>query len=222
MAADKRRRLSAQRCAAIFGLILALAPSLRRGTRFARVHAGVWLPYLPSARRTAVKLASLDDVFLDQLKDLYSAENQLIKALPRMAKAATTPELRRGFERHLEQTRRHAARLEEICKQLDASPKGKKCTAMEGLIEEGKELLEEDAAPEVLDAALIAAAQKVEHYEIASYGSARTWAEQLGHRKAIKLLQQTLDEEKQTDEELTEIATQMVNAAADRSSEDEE
>lgn len=172
----------------------------------------------------AVKLASLEQLFVDELKDLYSAENQLIKALPKMAKAATKAQLRQGFEEHLDQTKEHAARLERICKELGETPKGKKCVAMEGLIEEGKELMEEDAPPAVKDAALIAAAQKVEHYEIASYGTVRTWAEQLGQKNAIKLLQQTLDEEKETDEKLTEIAGE-VNAASaesDQSGEEDE
>jgi ferritin-like metal-binding protein YciE len=162
-----------------------------------------------------VKLKSLQDLFVDQLKDLYSAENQLIRALPKMAKAASNPELRAGFEEHLEQTRGHAERLERICEQLDVTPKGKKCVAMEGLIEEGKELLEEDAAPAVLDAGLIAAAQKVEHYEIAGYGTARTWAQMLGHEEAVRLLEETLDEEKATDEKLTQLAEQSVNEEAE-------
>ena len=126
-----------------------------------------------------MKLHSLKDLYVDQLKDLYSAENQLIKALPKMAKAASSSELREGFQEHLEQTKNHAKRLEQICEQLDVTPKGKKCQAAEGLIEEGKELIEEDAEAAVMDAGLICAAQKVEHYEMATYGCARTWAEQL-------------------------------------------
>src|SRR5947207_1436463 len=125
-----------------------------------------------------MKLKTLQDLLVAQLKDLFSAENQLVKALPKMARASTHPQLRAGFEEHLEQTRHQVERLETIFEQLGVSPKGKKCAAMEGLIEEGKELMGE-AEPAVLDAGLIAAAQKVEHYEIASYGSARTWAEQL-------------------------------------------
>ena len=161
-----------------------------------------------------MKMKTLQDLLVDHLKDLYSAENQLIKALPKMAKAATNPELKDGFTEHLEQTRGQVTRLESICEQLGVSPKGKKCAAMEGLVEEGKELMEEDAEPGVLDAGLIAAAQKVEHYEIASYGSARTWAERLGLEEAVRLLQETLDEEKATDEKLTALATAGVNEEA--------
>ncbi len=169
-----------------------------------------------------MKMKTLQDLFVDQLKDLYSAENQLIKALPKMAKAAANDELRSGFEKHLEQTRNHAERIQQICEQLGVTPRGKKCAAMEGLITEGKELLEEDAEPQVLDAGLIAAAQKVEHYEIASYGTARTWAEQLGLEEAVSLLEETLDEEKSTDEKLTEIAVNLVNEEAESGEEEEE
>jgi ferritin-like metal-binding protein YciE len=166
-----------------------------------------------------MKLKSLQDLLVEQLKDLYSAENQLVKALPKMAKAAANPDLKAGFEEHLEQTRGQVTRLERICEQLEVSPKGKKCAAMEGLVEEGKELMEEDAGPGVRDAGLIAAAQKVEHYEIASYGSARTWAEQLGLDEAVKLLQETLDEEKATDEKLTQLALADVNEEAEEEDE---
>jgi ferritin-like metal-binding protein YciE len=161
-----------------------------------------------------MKLDSLQHLLVDQLKDLYSAENQLVKALPKMAKAASTPELRAGFEEHLEQTRKQVERLEAISEQMGISPKGKKCAAMKGLIEEGKELIEEEPDPAVLDAGLIAAAQKVEHYEMASYGCARTWAEQLGLEEAAGLLQETYEEEKETDEKLTQLAKQKVNAGA--------
>jgi len=168
-------------------------------------------------------LDSLEALFIDQLKDLYSAENQLLKALPKMAKAATNPKLRQGFEKHAQQTQKQAERLEQIFKELDISGKGKKCVAMEGLIAEGKELMEEDAEPEVLDAGLIAAAQKVEHYEIASYGTARTYASVLGMDKAARLLQQTLEEEKETDQKLTELAENGINIeAAGAREEDEE
>jgi ferritin-like metal-binding protein YciE len=162
-----------------------------------------------------MKLESLQDLLVEQLKDLYSAENQLLKALPKMAKAATNPDLRSGFEEHLEQTKGQVERLEQVCEQLGVSPKGKKCVGLEGLVEEGKELLEEDADPTVLDAGLIAAAQKVEHYEMASYGCARTWAEQLGLTEAAGLLQETFEEEKATDEKLTQLAEQMVNRQAE-------
>jgi len=166
-------------------------------------------------------MTTLDSLLADTIKDLYSAENQLVKALPKMAKAATNPDLRAGFEEHLEQTKTHVERLEQVCHEIGATPKGKKCVAMEGLIEEGKELMEEDADPDVLDAGLIAAAQKVEHYEIAAYGTARTWAEQLGYQEAADLLQTTLDEEVQTDKKLTELAMSTVNEDASGESEDE-
>jgi len=169
-----------------------------------------------------MKMETLQDLLIDHLKDLYSAENQLIKALPKMAKAASNAELKAGFEEHLEQTKGHATRLEQICKMLNVNPKGKKCAAMEGLIEEGKELLEEDAEEVVLDAGLIAAAQKVEHYEIAAYGTVRTWAEQLELDDAVRLLEETLTEEKQTDEKLTELATSVINEEAEAGAEDEE
>jgi ferritin-like metal-binding protein YciE len=157
-----------------------------------------------------MKLQSLQDLLVEQIKDLFSAENQLVKALPKMAKAASSPDLRDGFEEHLKQTRKQVQRLEKVSQQLGVSPKGKKCVAMAGLIEEGKELIEEDAGPSVLDAGLIAAAQKVEHYEMASYGCARTWAEELGFEDAAALLQETFEEEKATDEKLTELAKQMI------------
>jgi len=169
-----------------------------------------------------MKMKTLHDLLVDQLKDLYSAENQLVKALPKMAKAAANPDLRAGFEQHLEETKNQAARLEEICASLEVTPKGKKCAAMEGLIEEGKELLEADADPNVLDAGLICAAQKVEHYEIAAYGTARTWAEQLGLDDAVQLLSESLEEEKATDEKLTELATANVNEDAEAGAEEEE
>ena len=160
-------------------------------------------------------MESLRDLYVEELKDLYSAENQIIKALPKMIKAASSPDLKAGFEKHLEQTRGQVERLEKIFKQLDESPKGKKCKGMEGLLEEGKELMEEDAEPEVLDAGLIAAAQHVEHYEIAGYGCVRTYADLLGEKAAVKLLQQTLDEEKDTDQKLTMIA-RSINVEAER------
>jgi len=161
-----------------------------------------------------MKLHSLDDLLPEELRDLYSAENQILKALPKMAKAASNSELQHGFQEHLEQTKGHVQRLEQICESLDLSPKGKKCKAMEGLLEEGKEMMNEDADTDVKDAALIAAAQRVEHYEIAVYGCARTYARQLGHREAANLLDQTLHEESETDKKLTEIAENMVNLQA--------
>ena len=161
-----------------------------------------------------MKLASLRELFVSELKDLYSAENQIIKALPKMAKASSTPELRSAFEEHLEQTRGHVERLERIFETLEATPKGKKCKAMEGLIEEGKEILEADAEPSVRDAGLIAAAQRVEHYEIAGYGCVRTYARLLRDEQSANMLQETLDEEEETDKKLTQIAETMVNVDA--------
>ena len=159
-------------------------------------------------------LDTLKDLYIDELKDLYNAESQLVKALPKMAKAATDPSLKKAFEDHLGQTEGHVARLEEIFKDLGEKPTGKVCKAMKGLVEEGAELIEEDAAPEVKDAGLIAAAQRVEHYEMAGYGSVRTYAKSLGETAAVKLLQQTLDEEGAADEKLTGIAEGVVNAKA--------
>jgi ferritin-like metal-binding protein YciE len=148
----------------------------------------------------------LKHLYVEELKDLYSAENQMVKALPKMIKAATSKDLRAGFEGHLEQTKGHVSRLEEIFKGLGESPKGKKCKGMEGLIKEGGEMIEEDPAPEELDAGLISAAQRVEHYEIAGYGCVRTYAKLLGENEAEALLQETLEEEKKTDAKLTQLA----------------
>jgi ferritin-like metal-binding protein YciE len=167
-----------------------------------------------------VPLTSLSDLYLEELKDLYSAENQIIKALPKMIKAATSPELKRAFTNHLEQTRDHVERLVEICEDLGKSPKGKKCMGMEGIIKDGAELIEEDPEPDVLDAGLASAAQHVEHYEMAGYGSVRTWAQQLGHSMHVDLLQQTLDEEKETDRLLTQIAESSLNAQAENEESD--
>jgi ferritin-like metal-binding protein YciE len=160
-------------------------------------------------------MESLQDLFVDQLKDLYNAEGQLVKALPKMAKAATNPQLQSAFNDHLEQTRGHVQRLEQVFDKLGESPKGKKCKAMEGLIEEAKEMLDEDAEPEVMDAGLIACAQRVEHYEIAGYGCVRTYARLLGDEQAARLLQQTLDEEGQTDKKLTDLAERLINVEAE-------
>jgi len=160
-------------------------------------------------------LDSLHNLLVDCLKDLYSTENQLIKALPRMAKAANSPELAAAFTEHLEVTRGQVERLEKIFESLEASPKGKKCVAMEGLIEEGKEIMAEDGEPSVIDAALIGAAQKVEHYEMAGYGCARTFAELLGYGDAAALLQATLDEEGEADERLTELAETTINVESE-------
>jgi ferritin-like metal-binding protein YciE len=170
-----------------------------------------------------MKHKALKELFVDELKDLYSAENQLIKTLPKMAKAATSDDLRAGFEHHWEQTKEHARRIEEICNELGEKPTGKKCAGMEGLIEEGKEMMNE-FEDDVLDAAMISAAQRVEHYEIAAYGTVRTYAELLGHDRAVELLEQTLEEEKETDQKLTELAgTINVEAVnAEGADEDEE
>ena len=147
----------------------------------------------------------LKALYIDELKDLYSAETQLVKALPKMAKGAASEDLRKGFEEHLEQTKGHVQRLEQIFDSLGESPKGKKCKGMEGLIEEGSEVLKEDYEDSVLDAALIGAAQRVEHYEIAGYGTVRAMAEELGESEHVSLLTETLEEEKETDEKLHPI-----------------
>jgi ferritin-like metal-binding protein YciE len=157
----------------------------------------------------------LRDLHIDELKDLYNAENQLVKALPKLARAAASDELRQGFQEHLEQTKGHVDRLEQIFRMLDESPKGKKCKGMEGLIEEGSEVTEEDYEGSLLDAALIGAAQRVEHYEIAAYGTARSFAELLGEDDQVSLLEETLQEEKETDEKLTELAKQ-INSEANK------
>lgn len=162
-----------------------------------------------------MKIATLHDLFVHELKDLYSAEKQLLKALPQMAKAASNPQLRAGFEQHLLETQEQVTRLEGICSDFEIKPNGLKCKAMEGLIEEGKTALHDIEDDDVRDAALIAAAQRIEHYEIAGYGCARTFAEQLGFDDAMQLLQLSLDEEKATDEKLTQIALQQVNAEAE-------
>jgi ferritin-like metal-binding protein YciE len=160
------------------------------------------------------KLKSLRDLYIEQLQDLHSAEVQLTKALPDMVEAATDPTLKAAFEQHLEQTRVHVERLEGICRSLDVSPKGPTCKAMKGLIAEGKEIAKHPAEPAVRDAGLIAAAQRVEHYEIAGYGCVRTYADILGERTAMETLQQTLNEEGQTDHRLTEVASTL-NLVAD-------
>jgi ferritin-like metal-binding protein YciE len=156
----------------------------------------------------------LEELLIDELKDLYSAENQIVKALPKMAKAASSPELKRAFERHLEETKRQVERLNQIGEQLEVRLTGKKCKGMEGLIEEGKEIIEEDLEEDATDAGLIGAAQKVEHYEIAAYGTARTHASLLGYNKVARLLQQTLDEEGNTDKKLTALAESVINVEA--------
>jgi ferritin-like metal-binding protein YciE len=161
-----------------------------------------------------MKLGTLHDLYVDELKDLYNAEHQLLKALPKMAKAASAPKLAQAFTDHLAETKGQIERLEKIFKKLDASPKGKTCKAMEGLIEEGKEVMEEDAEPTVMDAALIAAGQRVEHYEMAGYGCVRTFATLLGYKDAANLLQETLDEEGAADKKLTKLAETVINVEA--------
>jgi ferritin-like metal-binding protein YciE len=167
-----------------------------------------------STWRQHMKLESLHDLFVDELKDLYNAETQLLKALPKMAKAAASEELRTAFEDHLAETEGQVQRLETIFKQLEKNPKGKKCKAMSGLIEEGKEMIEAEGEDPVKDAGLIAAAQRVEHYEMAGYGTVRTYAELLGFDEAAKLLEETLNEEKAADEKLSELA-QNINVEAE-------
>jgi ferritin-like metal-binding protein YciE len=161
-----------------------------------------------------MKLETLRDLFIHELKDLYSAEKQLVKALPKVAKAATHPDLKQGVLTHLEETKEHVNRLETILESLGSSPRGPRCKAMEGLVEEGSSLIEDEPDSEVLDAGLICGSQKIEHYEIAGYGTARAFAELLGEEEAMNLLQQTLDEEKATDVKLTELALSAINLAA--------
>jgi ferritin-like metal-binding protein YciE len=152
---------------------------------------------------------TLKSVFVYELRDLYNAEQQLIKALPKMAKTATSKELRKGFEEHLEQTKEHAARIEKIFSGLGEPVKGKKCKGMEGIVAEGSEVMSEDYEGAVMDAALISAAQRVEHYEIAAYGSVHAYAELMGESDAASLLEQTLEEEKETDQKLTDLSKQI-------------
>ena len=161
----------------------------------------------------------LRELYLSELKDLYNAENQLVKALPKMAKAATSEVLREGFEEHLEQTKGHVERLEQIFEALGESPKGKKCAGMEGLVKEGSEVMDEDFEGAVMDAALIGAAQRVEHYEIAAYGTVIAFADQLGQSDQVSLLKETLEEEKETDEKLTSLSEDINSQANNESDE---
>ncbi|MGC2711143.1 MAG: ferritin-like domain-containing protein [Candidatus Sulfotelmatobacter sp.] len=164
---------------------------------------------------------SLRELYIDELRDLYSAETQLTKALPKMAKASTNDQLRQAFEEHLRQTSEHVSRLEQIFEQLDEKPTGKKCLGMEGLVKEGSETMKDDFTNEVMDAAIIGAAQRVEHYEIAGYGTVRDFAEILGENDHVSLLEQTLEEEKQTDQKLTDLAQQINPQAAQGEEENE-
>jgi ferritin-like metal-binding protein YciE len=157
---------------------------------------------------------NLHDLLVDELKDLYHAEKQLTKALPKMAKAATHDGLREAFESHLEETQEHVTRLEEVFGALDMAPKAKPCAGMAGIIEEGSDLMKEDAEPAAMDAALIAAAQRAEHYEIGAYGTCAEWARLLGHEEVVSLLEQTLEEEKAADQKLTALAEGEINQAA--------
>ena len=161
-----------------------------------------------------MKLETLKDLYIQELKDLYSAEKQIIKALPKMVKAATNKQLATEFKEHFEQTKEHVARLEKILTSHDESTRGPKCEGMEGVLREGEEMIKEDADEEVRDAGLIAAAQRVEHYEMAGYGCARTYAELLGDPDGAQLLQTTLTEEFDTDKKLTKLANSVINIAA--------
>jgi ferritin-like metal-binding protein YciE len=161
-----------------------------------------------------MSIQSMEDLFEDQLRDLYHAEKQLVKALPKMAKSSASADLRNAFEEHLKQTEEHVRRLERVFERLNSKARAKKCEAMEGLVEEGKELIDAGAPEEVLDAGLICAAQKVEHYEIAAYGTLITWAHQLGKHDCADILKQTLDEEKAADEKLTNLAESQINQNA--------
>ena len=163
-----------------------------------------------------MEMTTLQDLFKEELQDIYSAETQITTALPKMAKAATSPELRRAFEEHLRQTEQQIKRLEQIFQTLGEKPGGKTCKGMQGLLKEGEDLLKEDASPAVLDAGLISAAQRVEHYEIAAYGTVRTYAQEMGDKESARLLQETLNEEGETDKKLTRLAEQHINMKAQK------
>src|SRR3954463_10358931 len=162
----------------------------------------------------AAKDKHLDDLFLDTLKDIYFAEKQILKALAKMAKAAQSDKLRAAFEKHQGETEGHIARLEQLFNILDAPARGQTCEAIQGILDEGKEIMEEYKGCEALDAGMLAAAQAVEHYEISRYGTLKQWAQQLGMKDAVRLLDETLQEEKKTDEALTSLAEAAVNMAA--------
>ena len=161
-----------------------------------------------------MEMESLQELFVDELRDLYSAENQLLKAMPRMAKKAKHPELRKAIETHMQETQGQVERLNQVFEMLEVKSKGKKCLAMEGLLNEAKEHMQEKMAPDVMDAALIGMSQKIEHYEIAGYGTARTYAKLLGNKDVTRLLQQTLDEEGKTDKLLSKLAESSINVEA--------
>ena len=161
-----------------------------------------------------MEITTLDRLLEDELKDIYNAENQLLEALPNLARAAESDDLRASFERHLQQTRIHIRRLEEICRDLKIEPSGKTCAGMAGLIKEGEDVIESEMGSEPKQAALIGAAQRLEHYEIAAYGTARAHARQLGYGKAFDILTQTLNEEKESDQKLTQFAENRANVQA--------
>lgn len=169
-----------------------------------------------------MSMQSLEDLFVDKLKDIYDAERRIVRALPKMMKKAGSEELSAAFEEHLQQTEEQIKRLDRIFRSLDKSPGRKPCHGMMGILEEGQETMEEEAPESVMDAALIAGAQEVEHYEIGAYGCLRTWAETLGLREEAKLLQQTLKEEEQTDEKLTRLATSINARAMEGETEEED
>jgi ferritin-like metal-binding protein YciE len=157
---------------------------------------------------------ALDDLFEETLKDILYAENKILKALPKMAKAAQSEELKAAFDKHLKETEDQVVRLEKVFAMIDVAPRGKKCEAIEGMIEEGSEIMKEFKGAPALDAGLVSAAQAIEHYEIARYGTLKRWAEQLGLEDAVELLEETLEEEKNTDEALTELADSAINEQA--------
>ncbi len=159
---------------------------------------------------------TLDDLYMEGLRDMYNAEKQILKALPQMSKAASSNQLRQAFDQHFQQTQHQVERLDQVFQMLNQQPREKKCMGMQGIIQEGQEMMQAGWDPEVLDAALIAAAQKVEHYEMAAYGTLRTWAHDLGHDREADLLQQTLNEEGDTDHKLTQIAESRVNMRAEK------
>lgn len=167
-------------------------------------------------KEAGMKVKSLKELYVEELRDVYDAESQIVKALPKMIKATSEPKLRQAFESHLEETRGHVQRLEQIFNGLDEPAKAKKCDGMRGILDEGEKTITEGEQGAVLDAGLIAGAQRVEHYEMAAYGSLKTWATQLGENEAAQLLEETLNEEKKADEKLSQIATSGVNAQASR------
>jgi ferritin-like metal-binding protein YciE len=169
-----------------------------------------------------MKIDSLEQLLQEELRDIYDAEKQLVKALPKMAKAASSPELQEAINSHLEETKGQVQRLEQVFEALGTKARGKTCAGMKGLIEEGQEAMEQDASDELKDAAIIGAAQRVEHYEIAAYGTARTFAEKLGHSDVVDLLQETLDEEVQADEKLTEVSETLLDAVSEGGEEEGE